>query len=289
LLEPMLAVERSEVVFSALPHGHAEALAERCVREGRLLVDLSADFRFGADETTYRSAYGLSWKRPDLHAEAVYGLPELNRARIAEARIIGNPGCYPTSAALGLFPAIRLGIAERQGIVIDATSGVTGAGREPTRATHFPEVADSITPYKIGEHRHAPEIEAVLAAMAGGPVECVFTPHLAPFPRGILSTIYFPLARRLSAPDLREHWAAFYASERFVRVLPAGSVAGCRSVRQSNYCDISVHLARGGRTAIVVSVIDNMVKGAAGQAVQNMNIALGLAEDAGLRALPAAF
>jgi len=282
-------IEASDVVFSSLPHGLAEESAAACLAAGKLFIDLSADFRFGADEATFKKWYGKAYARPELHAIAVYGLPELNRAMIAKARVIGNPGCYPTCASLGLFPALRLGLADPGWVVVDAASGVTGAGREPSRTTHYAEAADSVLPYKIGEHRHSPEIAAVLSEMAGAPVGSVFTPHLAPMGRGIVSTNYFRLTRQIDAAELRGEYASFYAQERFVRVLPAGLVATNRNVRLSNYCDISVHVGADGRTGIVVSAIDNMVKGAAGQAVQNMNIALGLDETAGLAMLPPAF
>ncbi len=288
-VSPDAAVAEADVVFSSLPHGIAEEHAARTRPRGALIVDLSADFRFGDDEATFKAVYGKPYRHPELHAESVYGLPELNRAKIASAKVIGNPGCYPTSASLGLFPGLAKGLFKTEGIIIDAASGVTGAGKELTRTTHYSEAADAIVPYKIGEHRHGPEIERNLAAMAGRPVEAIFTPHLAPMGRGIVSTIYAPLSARIEAESLRELYAAFYAKEPFVRVLPAGSIATNRNVRMSNYCDISLHLARGGKTAIIVSAIDNMVKGAAGQAIQNMNIALGLDERSGISMLPPAF
>jgi len=288
-VDPTSALAGADVVFSSLPHGIAEEHAAKAGERGILFIDLSADFRFGDDEAAFVAAYGKPWKHPELHAASVYGLPELNRAAIAKARIIGNPGCYPTSAALGIWPALASGLGKREGLVIDAKSGLTGAGKEPTKSTHYSEAADSLTPYKIGEHRHAPEIERTLRLMAGAPVGAIFTPHLAPMGRGIVSTIYIPLAKETSVEALRETWAAFYSAEPFVRVLPPGMVATNRNVRLSNYCDISLHLARGGKTAIVVSAIDNMVKGAAGQAIQNMNIALGLGESSGLAMLPPAF
>jgi N-acetyl-gamma-glutamyl-phosphate reductase len=295
LVDKSEAIAQAEVVFAALPSGHAEDIAAACAARGSLFIDLSADFRFGPDEATYSAWYGKKYARPELHAASVYGLPELNRAAIAALgraagpRIIGNPGCYPTASTLGLFPALRLGFATPEGIIIDAKSGVTGAGKEPTKSTHYPESADSISPYKIGEHRHIPEIDAVLSQMAGEGVECIFTPHLAPMGRGIVATIYFHLMNSMGAEALRQAYADFYAAEPFVRVLPPGMVATNRNVRLSNFCDISVHLARGGKTAIVVSAIDNMVKGAAGQAVQNMNVALGLDESDGIAMLPPAF
>ena len=315
LVDQSAAIESSDIVFASLPHGLSEGIAAACTRAGKLLIDIGADFRFGADEATYTAWYGKKYAHPELHAAAVYGLPELNREKIralgaarrgsgdggspaGTARIIGNPGCYPTCAELGLFPALRLGIALRHGIIIDAASGVTGAGREPTKTTHYPEIADSLVPYKIGEHRHTPEIEAALATMAGEPVGIVFTPHLAPMGRGIVSTIYFSIAdgalggaagRAERAAALREAYASFYKDEPFVRVRPEGQVATNKDVRFSNFCDISLHMAHDGVTAVVVSALDNMVKGAAGQAVQNMNIALGLDERRGLETLPPAF
>jgi N-acetyl-gamma-glutamyl-phosphate reductase len=299
LLDKAEAIARADVVFAALPSGHAEDIAAACAAEGSLFIDLSADFRFGKDEATYSKWYGKGFARPELHAASVYGLPELNRAAIAAAgaaagapprpRIIGNPGCYPTASALGLLPALRLGLAEKTGIVIDAKSGVTGAGKEPARSSHYPECADSLSPYKIGEHRHIPEIEATLSAIAGSRLSAVFTPHLAPMGRGIVATIYFRLARAAGADELRAAYSDFYGAEPFVRVLPSPLVATNRNVRLSNYCDISVHLAHDGATAVIVSAIDNMVKGAAGQAIQNMNVALGLDERAGLSMLPPAF
>jgi N-acetyl-gamma-glutamyl-phosphate reductase len=296
LVDKAEAIARAEVVFAALPSGHADEIAAACAAKGSLLIDLSADFRFGSDEATYSKWYGKAYAHPELHAASVYGLPELNRAKIAAlgaskggAKIIGNPGCYPTASALGLFPALRLGLADPSGIIIDAKSGVTGAGKEPTKSSHYSEVADSITPYKIGEHRHTPEIEATLSAMAGAPISSVFTPHLAPMGRGIVATIYFRLAKPMELGALRDAYLSFYAAEPFVRVLPAGLAATNRNVRFSNYCDLSVHLAHDGKTAVIVSAIDNMVKGAAGQAVQNMNVALGLDERAGISMLPPAF
>ncbi len=288
LVAPELACA-ADVVFSSGPAGFAEEWAAKTDTGNSVFIDLSADFRFGPDEGLYAAWYGKAWAFPCLHAGSVYGLPELNRERITRARVIGNPGCYPTASTLALFPALRLGIARREGIVIDAKSGVTGAGREPSRSSHYAEAADSLTPYKVGEHRHIPEIDMVLSQMAGVGVESVFTPHLAPMGRGIVSTTYFRLASPVSAEELRSAYAAFYAQEPFVRVLPAGMAATNRNVRLSNYCDISVHLAHGGKMGIAVGCIDNMVKGAAGQAVQNMNIALGLEEGAGISMLPAAF
>lgn len=289
LMNAQAVLDASDVVFSCLPHGHAEKTAGQILDKGGLFIDVSADFRFGDDEETFRTWYGLPYAYPDLHAKAVYGLPELNREAIREARLIGNPGCYPTSAELGLYPALSAKLADLESLVIDSASGVTGAGREPSQSTHFPECSGAISPYKVGAHRHQPEIDRYLSQMAGSPVSSVFTPHLAPMNRGIVSTIYFRLAKPMDAKALQEHYSQFYADEPFVRVLPAGQFASNRNVVFSNFCDISTHVSSNGKTGIIVSAIDNMIKGAAGQAVQNMNIALGLAETAGIDMIPPAF
>lgn len=282
-------VAASDIVFSCLPNGLAEATAQVCRENGKLFIDLSADFRFGSDEETYAAWYGKKYAFPALHAESVYGLPELNRAALAAAKIIGNPGCYPTSAELGLYPALANGFAETEGIIIDSASGVTGSGREPSQAAHYPECADSISPYKVGAHRHQPEIDRYLSQMAGMAISSVFTPHLAPMGRGIVSTLYFRLKKPMTVEALHAAYAAFYEKEPFVRVLPPGAFSSNHNVKFSNYCDISVHLSSNKKTAIIVSSIDNMVKGAAGQAVQNMNLALGIEETSGLLMVPPAF
>ncbi|MDR1352942.1 MAG: N-acetyl-gamma-glutamyl-phosphate reductase, partial [Treponema sp.] len=304
-------IAKSDIVFAALPHGVGEDYARACVEKGVSFIDLSADFRFDDDQATFSAWYDKSHKYPELRRRSVYGLPELNRARIRELAakgpvIIGNPGCYPTAASIAAFPALACGIAGDGVIIADAASGVTGGGREPVRAFHYPECADSLGPYKVGAHRHTPEIARNLAAVAGRPVPLVFTPHLAPMNRGILSTMYIPLSApwksessgavrpataeiEARARKIREIYADYYRDEPFVRVLPAGAAAASGRVRQSNFCDISLHLDQSGAMLIAVSAIDNMVKGAAGQAVQNMNIVLGFKENAGLEAVPALF
>jgi len=312
----------ADVVFSALPHGVGEAFAKICVDRKVPFIDLSADFRFDDDEATFAAWYGKPYAHADLHTYAVYGLPELNRQRITERAdtgkvIIGNPGCYPTGATLGVFPALAQGLASSGTIIVDAASGVTGGGREPSRSFHYPECADSLAPYKVGAHRHTPEIARNIAEIASrngsAAPPVIFTPHLAPMNRGILSTIYIPLAPawRVSGGDssadavtrirppsqaitektaaIRRVYEDFYCNEPFVRVLPDGLIAATNRVRQSNYCDISVHLDHSGSTLIIASAIDNMVKGAAGQAIQNMNIIFGYDEKAGLEAVPALF
>ncbi|MDR3303895.1 MAG: N-acetyl-gamma-glutamyl-phosphate reductase, partial [Treponema sp.] len=314
LVKPEAAVAAADLVFAALPSGVGEAYAQACGEAGKHFVDLSADFRFDDDEATFTAWYGKPYLHPALRQRSVYGLPELKRVQIRERAahgpvIIGNPGCYPTGASLGIYPAIARGVAGPGTIIVDAASGVTGGGREPAAAFHYPECADAFAPYKIGAHRHTPEINRNVACMAAlanrAPSPVIFTPHLAPMNRGILSTIYIPLADAWrpdvppqaaprpptkaiveQAAKLRELYAAFYAAEPFVRVLPVGGIASTSRVRQSNFCDISLHLDQAGTTLIVATAIDNMVKGAAGQAIQNMNIIMGFAESAGLNAIP---
>jgi len=251
-----------------------------------------------------------------LRKRSVYGLPELNRDRIkalaaSGPAIIANPGCYPTGASLGVFPALAKGLVGDGTIIVDSASGVTGGGREPQRSFHFPECSDSVSPYKVGSHRHVPEISRNLQEMAGRhgvtAPSVIFTPHLAPMNRGILSTIYIPLkgewrasvgdgaprppSKEIAAKtaEIQELYAAFYRDEPFVRVLPSGVMPSSGRVRHSNFCDVSVNMDHGGGTLIVSTAIDNMVKGASGQAVQNMNVLLGCEETEGLNAVPALF
>jgi N-acetyl-gamma-glutamyl-phosphate reductase len=308
-------IQNVDVVFGALPNGVGENYAGLCMRRGIPFIDMSADFRFDDDEETYTAWYGQSYKNKELHAASVYGLCELNRSRIKErtakgkALIIGNPGCYPTCASLAAFPALAKGVAGSGTIIIDAASGITGGGREPQRSFHFPECNDSMTPYKVGAHRHTPEIARNFYIMENTKNwrDIIFTPHLAPMNRGILATLYIPLSekylrRRDSgsprppakeiqniADDIRNIYVEFYRDEQFVRVLQKGLQAASSRVRLSNYCDIAVDIDHSGTTLIVSSTIDNMVKGAAGQAVQNMNIIFGFAENTGLEFLPALF
>jgi len=315
--EDVIAV--SDVVFSALPHAIGEQYAASCMEKKIHFIDLSADFRFDNDEAVYNAWYGKTYQYPDLHNNSIYGLCELNGKRIKEAAakgavIIGNPGCYPTGATLGIWPALTSSNIFDYGdrpIIVDAASGASGGGREPSRSFHYSECADSLAPYKVASHRHSPEIERNLAVIADiykqkPAPNVIFTPHLAPMNRGILSTIYIPLSpefRITSENKIRPSFAEiekktdeihaiyqeFYKDKPFARVLPAGLTAATNRVRHSNYCDISVHVDINGSTLIVVTAIDNMVKGAAGQAVQNMNILFGFDETSGLEAIPMFF
>jgi N-acetyl-gamma-glutamyl-phosphate reductase len=288
-------VEASDIVFTALPHGAAEEHAAACLNSGKKLIDLSADFRFGNDQAVFLRYYKTEWKHPHIHSAAVYGLPEMYRAQIAKACVVGNPGCYVTSATLGLLPALKHGcVALEDPIIVDGKSGVTGAGRKADMMYQFTECGESISPYGVGTHRHEPEIERNFSLAAGSACAVVFTPHLIPINRGVFTTVY----ARLNGDFLREGDAAqriralyesFYKDEPFVRVLKEAKMPSTRNVRFSNYCDINVSVVKNNTTLIVTSCLDNMIKGAAGQAVQNMNIMQGFSETAGLDTVPPAF
>jgi len=287
-ITPEEVIEASDVVFACLPHGHSEELAKTVIGKGKIFIDLGADFRLASGDE-YKEWYGKGFDRFELHLESVYGLPELFREEIKGKKIVANPGCYPTSVALALYPALKRGLVETDTIVIDSKSGVTGAGRECSDATHFPNCNEAFSPYKVGVHRHTPEIEQSLSKAAGKRLKVTFVPHLLPVNRGIISTCYARFKLGVTAQKLRDAYEDFYASEPFVRVLPDGKTADLKNVRYTNLCDISLHADRRTGTLIAVSAIDNMVKGAAGQAVQNMNILFGLPETEGLNLIPPAF
>lgn len=281
-------IQSSDVVFGSVPHGLSQKLAAQCEKTGALFIDLGADFRLNSEED-YQNWYGGEFVYPHLHNEAVYAIPELFREKIKSARLIANPGCYPTSIALGLYPAIKAGIIDVKSIIIDSKSGVTGAGRVLSQSSHFPDCNENFAPYKIAQHRHTPEIEQTLSILAKQPVTITFVPHLLPVNRGILSTIYTNLVENPTLNELIALYQQQYGDETFVRVLPSGQTACIKNVRCSNYCDISLHLDERTGRLIVVAALDNMVKGAAGQAIQNMNLACNLPESAGLMLVPTAF
>ncbi len=274
-----------DAVFCCLPHGGAAQELVAGLPHRLKVVDLSADFRL-ADPDVYARWYGRAHRSPELQREAVYGLTELARAEVAAARLVANPGCYPTGALLALLPLLEDGAIDADDIVIDAKSGVTGAGRGAREELLFGEVGEGMHAYGIANHFHAPEIDQGLSAATNRPVVVSFTPHLAPMNRGILATIYVRLARGRDAAGLRETLAARYDGEPFVRVLPEGGAPATRHVRGSNLCHIAVFADRVEGRAIVLSAIDNLVKGAAGQAVQNMNLMCGLPETMGLDQTP---
>lgn len=281
-------VEKSDVVFAALPHGLSQELAAECYGKGKVFIDLGADFRL-ENEEEYQEWYGGSYIHPDLHALAVYGLPELFRENIRGKKIIANPGCYTTAVPLALAPALRNGLIQKDGIIADCKSGVTGAGRSPSQNTHYPELNEGMSAYKVACHRHTPEIEQSLSHVTGAGVKVTFVPHLLPVNRGILATCYAKLADGTAMEQIRKAYHDAYDSEYFIRLLPQGREADIKNVRCSNFCDISLHIDSRTNTFIAISAIDNMVKGAAGQAVQNMNLAFGIEETAGLKLFPPAF
>ncbi len=273
-----------DVAFCCLPHGTTQEVIAGLPRTLKI-VDLSADFRL-ADTAEYARWYGREHAAPALQREAVYGLVEIARERIKAARLVANPGCYPTTAMLPLVPLVEAGAIDPDEIVIDAKSGVTGAGRSLREDMLFAEVAEGVHAYGIAAHRHAPEIEQGLAEAAGRAVTVTFTPHLMPMNRGILATTYVRCAEGRDADALRSLLAERYADEPFVHVLPAGRAPATRHVRGSNLCLIGVFADRRPGRAILVSATDNLVKGAVGQAVQCMNLMCGLDETAGLSGLP---
>ncbi len=287
LVDENAVIERSDIVFASLPHGLSEDIAKKCADADKRFIDLGADFRL-EQEQEFIDWYGAPFKYDELHSEAVYGLSELFCDDIKDANILANPGCYPTSVALGLAPLLCNNLINSKGIVIDSKSGTTGAGRSLSQTTHFPDCNENFAPYKVAEHRHTPEIEQTLTELAGEQVTVTFVPHLLPVNRGILSTIYADIKSEHSLEELHELYREFYKNAPFVRVLDMGKAACIKAVRLSNYCDISIHFDRRCGRVIIASAIDNMVKGAAGQAVQNMNIMLGLDETTGLLAVPPA-
>lgn len=274
-------VKKCDVVFTALPHGHAMPVAREVVRQDKKLIDLGADFRF-YDTDVYQTWYKVEHTAADLAEQVVYGLPEIRRDRIKSARILANPGCYPTSAILGLAPLLQKRLVDTSGIVVDSKSGVSGAGRGLSLNTHYCEVNENIKAYGVATHRHTPEIEQEMSALAGEEVVISFTPHLIPMTRGILSTSYAKLQTPLDQEELTAVYRDFYAGERFVRVLPAGMLPLTKAVAGSNHCDVAAVADRRTGRVVVVSAIDNLIKGAAGQAVQNMNIMFDLPEDGGI-------
>ncbi|WP_207478935.1 N-acetyl-gamma-glutamyl-phosphate reductase [Arenibaculum pallidiluteum] len=287
-LPPLVKVEDVrwdgvDFVFCALPHGTTQEII--AALPGHLpVVDLSADFRL-TDLDSYAEWYGHAHKAPDLQKQAVYGLTELNRQGIRSARLVANPGCYPTATLLPLLPLLLDGLVEAEDIIVDAKSGVSGAGRDAKQQNLFCEVAEGMHAYGVGRHRHMPEMEQELSLAAGRPVTIAFTPHLIPMNRGEFITTYVRLARGRSADDLRAALAERYRAEPFVKVLPAGVVPHTKHVRGSNELHLSVFADRLPGRAIVLSVLDNLVKGASGQAIQNMNLMLGHGETMGLEGI----
>ena len=275
-------LDQCDAVFFATPNGIAMQQTRALLDAGVRVIDLAADFRI-KDVAEWEKWYGMSHACPDLVGEAVYGLPEVNRAQIKQARLVANPGCYPTAVQLGFIPLIEAGLVDCDHLIADSKSGVSGAGRKAEIPTLFAEASDNFKAYGVAGHRHLPEIKQGLANVSGKPVGLTFVPHLTPMIRGIHATLY---AQIKTDVDLQALFERRYADEIFVDVLPAGSYPETRSVRGSNHCRIAVHRPQGGNTVVVLSVIDNLVKGAAGQAVQNLNIMFGFPEATALGVLP---
>lgn len=280
-LQPEAVAAKAELVFLCLPHHESMQAAATFRKLGRKVIDLSADFRL-IDAKTYEHWYGPHVAK-DLLEDAVYGLPELHRAAIAKADLIANPGCYPTSCILGLAPLLKAKWIELDSIICDSKSGTSGGGRGAKTDFLFCEVNESFKAYGVGKHRHTPEIEQELSRIAGTHVTISFTPHLVPMDRGILSTLYSKARGKIDSKSLHELYQEFYAKEPFVRIRPLGAFPATHEVRLSNYCDIGVHFDERSGRIVVVSAIDNLSKGASGQAIQNMNIRMGWEETLGLR------
>ncbi len=276
--------ERADLVFTALPHKSAMAVIPDFLAAGCRVVDLSADYRL-KDQAVYEKWY-QQHSSPELLSKAVYGLPELYREQVKTATLVANPGCYPTSIILGLAPLLKHGLIDTTTLIADSKSGTSGAGRSAKQGSLFCEVNEGFKAYSVGAHRHTPEIEQELSLLAAAQVELNFTPHLLPINRGILSTSYAKLTRKAPTAELLDLYREFYQGETFVRIMPGGELPNVAYLSGTNFCDIGlVSDERTGRV-IVVSAIDNLVKGAAGQAVQNMNVLFGLKESLGLAIVP---
>ncbi len=282
--EPKVIAAEADLAFLCVPHGAAAQMAKEFLTAGLKVIDLSADFRLH-DQGVYESWYGPH-QAPELLPEAVYGLPEVYAEEITRARLIANPGCYPTASLLPLIPLLKAGLIKPQGLIIDAKSGVSGAGRGAKLPLIYCEVNEGFRAYNVAKHRHTPEIEQELSKAAGEDLRVNFTTHLVPMNRGILATIYAEPEGGVSEAQIREELCSFYADSPFVRILPEGTFPNTAHVKGTNRCDIGLVLGKRTERLILVSAIDNLVKGASGQAIQNMNLMLGLPEDLGLRIPP---
>ncbi len=273
-------VADSDLVFVALPSGEAMNIVPSLIKAGKRVIDLGGDFRL-KNIAAYQQYYKREHTAQDLLAEATYGLPEWNKETIKKAKLVANPGCYATSAILPLIPLLKEGVAEEQGVVISSLSGVSGAGRSASIDYSFSEVNESVRAYKVGVHQHTPEIEVAISGATGKDVSVTFVPHLIPITRGIYSSIYVRLKKKVSQDEVVELYRRSYSSSPFVRFDP-NAVPEIKNVNYTNYCDIGLRVDERNKTVVILSVIDNLIKGAAGQAVQNMNIMFGLNETEGL-------
>ncbi len=272
-----------DMLFLALPHTTAMEQVPAFLKQNLRVIDLSADFRLRSEQV-FEHWYKVPHKHPELLSQAVYGLPELHRDAIRSANLVANPGCYPTSVILAVAPLASKDWVELDSIVADSKSGVSGAGRKTSLTTHFGECNEAVSAYALGTHRHTPEIEQEISGQAGREIRITFSPHLMPMTRGLLSTVYINLKQDLTVEELAGHYREFYRDEPFVRILNTGRFANTHYVVYSNYCDLGVQVDPRTRRAVITSAIDNLVKGASGQAVQNMNLMLGIDEKTGLDA-----
>jgi len=275
------AIAKTDLVFLSLPHTVSMTVAPKFLAAGKKVIDVSADYRI-KDTSVYEEFYKTSHADTPNLKVAPYGLPELYRDKIKSAKLIANPGCYPTGSILGILPGLKAGVFEKDSIQIDAKSGVTGAGRKADRGLIFGEVNESVKAYKLFEHQHVPEIEQELSNACGSDVKIVFVPHLVPLNRGILSTIYVKLSKKTNTEGLIKIYKEFYAKEPFVKVYENGALPEIKNVAHTNFCDIGLRVNEDKKLAVIVTVIDNLGKGAAGQAVQNMNIMFSFPEATGL-------
>ena len=274
--------ERVDVVVLAVPHKVAMSFVPKILAQGLRIVDFSADYRL-ADAETYEAWYHVEHTSASLMAQSVYGLPERYRDCIRSAQLVANPGCYPTSAILAAMPFVKHGVVELDSIIVDSKSGISGAGPKPSENTHYANRESNFIAYGIGVHRHTPEIEQELSAVASEPVRVTFTPHLVPMTRGILSTVYMRLTEEMSTEEALDIYTAFYENEPFVRVLPNGTYPQTKAVLGSNYCDVGLEVDARTRRIVTMAAIDNLGKGAAGAVVQNLNLMFGFKETDGLK------
>ncbi len=273
--------KKADVVFLCLPHTEAMTAAAQCLEAGKVVIDLSADFRL-KDKKTYENWYGVTHTAPQFLSRAVYGLCEINSRKIKKADLIANPGCYPTGPSLALVPLLKKKLIKPDSIIINAASGVSGAGKKLVASTQFCEANENYSAYKVNRHQHTPEIEQTLSAAAGKPVKITFVPHLLPVNRGILATIYAEVTAKATEDLIRKTLEVTYAKAPFVRIRPAGQYPSLKDVQHTNFCDIGASVNEATGRVVILTAIDNLVKGAAGQAVQNMNLRFGFPEEAGL-------
>lgn len=276
----------SDFIFTALPHGVSEEFVLKALSKGKKVIDMGADFRLKSEEEFFKW-YDVSFLDKEVHKEAIYGLSEINKEKIKTAKVVANPGCYPTSISLPLMPLLNKKLIKKENIIIDSKSGVTGSGRGLSLGTHYPEINENIYAYKIGNHRHTPEIEQNLSEAYGDTVEVLFTPTLIPINRGILSTIYCAIEEDVNLEKIHKELTEYYENNSFIEIMDIGKYASVKNVRLSNKCQISIH--KNNKNLVICSVIDNMVKGSAGQGVQNMNIMMGFKEEEGLSTIAPAF